>query len=653
MVEESLRRKVPIGFQTLQRIKTQEYQHFFNSLDHYHMYINHLGEIQWMKPEEAVDQHEFFLHQETFLEQLKRILSFQRYPDFNKLSQTEKEIRLQLRAYLDRKHIGRLSNETQEMMPADFKYSLTQEDIEHIPIVLDALNSNKWKISVFSIFLLLSLLFVALVYYYILPKEAAGKLMVRADINSGRIFLNDKSFLGYTGKELQNIPVGIHKISVVKSGYRAIPKFQEVNIVADSLVTLHFQLKPLSDNILGYLKINANYTDSDIFIDGEYFGKIFESPVLSLENGFRQVSIHKEGYVTVPGEKTIIISAGDTTLLSVEQIALTAPGGKSATGAARLTKGSLEVNANVSGAKIFINGKDTGKRADYVFTNLDMGTYTVSLIKEGYLSNPKEKEIRLSSTTPTGELYFNLKQEYEVVSIRTDLPEATILVDGEEIGKGSFAGPLAIGEHEVSFGRVNGYNSPKNLKINVKPRLRLNLNVDYFPQLKILTEVTNNGNIKSQDCKVLMGYTYDNRGFTPSEDGGPQVIFNEMVSDYFWKLGYAFPFRNPKGNNAIQVEFELPRDLNFEQIFRLRVHGAVSEEKYPLAFGKKTDISIKFNNTILSYYYQPRLMDDRGNIDAQEWDITPYIKGGRNLLEIATTQKNNTYYFLKKIEIFN
>jgi hypothetical protein len=653
MVEESLRRKVPIGFQTLQRIKTQEYQRFFSSLDHYYMYLNHLGEIQWMKSEEAEKQHEFFLQDETFLERLKRILSFQRYPDLNKLSQAEKEIRLQIRAYLDQKHIGRLSSETQQMMPSDFKHTLTQEDIEHIPIVLDALNSNKWKISVFSIFLILSVITAAVFYYYILPKEATGKLMVRTNINSGRIFLNDKNFLGYTGKELLNIPVGISKISVAKSGYLPIPKFQEVNIVADSLVTLHFQLKPLSDNILGYLKINANYLDSDIFIDSEYFGKIHESPVLALENGLYQISIHKEGYVTVPGEKTVIISAGDTTLLSVEQIALSSPGGKSATGTSRLTKGSLEVSANVSGAKIFINGRDTRKRADYVFTNLDMGTYTVSLIKEGYISNPEEKVIRLSSATPTGDLYFTLKQEYETVSIKTDLPDAAIIIDGDEVANGSFSGPLAIGEHEVSFGRMTGYNSPRNLKINVKPRLRLNLKVEYYPQLQIIAQVTNNGNINSQDCKVLMGYTYDNRGFTPSEEGGPQVIFHDKVSDYYWKLGYAFPFRNPKGNNAIQVEFELPRDLNFDQILTLKVHAAISEDKYPLAFGKKTDISIKFNNTILSYYYQPKTMDDIGNIDSQEWDITPYVKGGKNLLEIATTQKNNTYYLLKKIEIFN
>ena len=107
------------------------------------------------------------------------------------------------------------------------------------------------------------------------------------------------------------------------------------------------------------------------------------------------------------------------------------------------------------------------------------------------------------------------------------------------------------------------------------------------------------------------------------------------------------------GNDAIQVVFKLPHELNYDQKFTLRIEGAVSKNSYPLTLSRKVDISIKFNNTILSYYYKPKVFEDTGKTDSMEWDVTPYIKPSNNTLEIATTEKNNAYYFLKRIEIYN
>ena len=85
----------------------------------------------------------------------------------------------------------------------------------------------------------------------------------------------------------------------------------------------------------------------------------------------------------------------------------------------------------------------------------------------------------------------------------------------------------------------------------------------------------------------------------------------------------------------------------------LKIDGAVSKDSYPLTLSRKVDISIKFNNTILSYYYQPKVFEEIGKTIPIEWDITPYIKPISNTLEIATTEKNNAYYFLKRILIYN
>jgi hypothetical protein len=83
------------------------------------------------------------------------------------------------------------------------------------------------------------------------------------------------------------------------------------------------------------------------------------------------------------------------------------------------------------------------------------------------------------------------------------------------------------------------------------------------------------------------------------------------------------------------------------------LYAASSREKYPLSLSSNVSIEIKFNNNILSYNYIPKFIEDIGGVELKEWDITPYIKGGTNNLEISTTDKNNTYYYLKKVEIYN
>ncbi len=355
----------------------------------------------------------------------------------------------------------------------------------------------------------------------------------------------------------------------------------------------------------------------------------------------------------MPSEQTVNISAGDTTILILEQVSSSSqPASKSPT-AQRMSSGTLDITSNISGAQIYLNGRNTGKETDYVFTNLAFGQYQIKLIKDGFEIEPEEKTVRLTSSNPTGEASFRLKKEFEVVTIETDQPNAQIFVDGEMKGKGKFQAPLSIGKHEVSFGEIPGYNSPSTKVIQVRARLPVNIDVKYFPQMQMIAEVTNNGNIHTEDCNVVIGYTFANKGFSPSDEAGPEVVFLEDTGDYFWKFGYAFPLRNPKGNDALKLVFNLPHQLDYEQKFTLMIDAASSEDKYPLSLSRKVDISIKFNNNILSYYYQPRTLKEIGGTESLEWDITPYIKPSVNSLEIATTENNNAYYFVKRIEIYN
>ena len=244
-------------------------------------------------------------------------------------------------------------------------------------------------------------------------------------------------------------------------------------------------------------------------------------------------------------------------------------------------------------------------------------------------------------------------REFVDVDIRTDPPGGAILLDGTPIGTSRFSGPLKIGTHRLSFGPIPGYKTPAPRTITLDETMSEELVVAYFPEIDMSAEVNSTGNLRVTDCDINTGYTFSNRGFSASEEAGPEIVFDESLGDYVWKLGYAFPYRNPKGNDALKLSFTLPQNTGFQQAFTVRMEGTASSEKYPLSLGSKVDVKVKFNGKILSYYYNPQNRDGSVELKPVEWDVSGMVKPGINTLEISTTEDNNTFFLLKRVRVFN
>ena len=71
--------------------------------------------------------------------------------------------------------------------------------------------------------------------------------------------------------------------------------------------------------------------------------------------------------------------------------------------------GSLEVKSSPSHAKIYINGKDTGKFAKWTFDDMATGDYDVYVTLEGY-TTPETEHVTIFSEQ-TAKLHFMLKKE--------------------------------------------------------------------------------------------------------------------------------------------------------------------------------------------------------------------------------------------------
>ncbi|GEM_PF-2960085 len=648
--------KAAFSYRTIQRIKTEEFERFFNELEGFDAYVNHLGEVRWMTEAEAEQQHEFFLYTESPFTRLKRKFHFRSAPRLDKLSEQERELRLHFRQYLEETYLGTLRPETAQRLPREWTIPLSNEEIENIPITLESLTAIYWNKTHTLLFLVLLLVMGSILYVSFNGNhsEATGSLRISTNVKSASIFVDDVK-VGYSDsvKVISNVPVGKHRLSLEKSGYVAKPKYYDVEILPDSLVKLSFILMPLKESGMGYVGITADQPNSRIFIDDQFYGIVADAPVLPVPEGTHRISVKKSGFISSPLEKVVTIYPGDTTLLIFQQIPTETRYTSKKSGRARVQQGTLGVTANVNGARIFLNGKNTGKEADYVFTNLAPGQYRVTVVRDGYRTVPPEQVVTIGPEKQSNEAAFELIKEFEHAVIRTEPVAGEIYIDGKLQGKGNFEGDLKIGEHHISFGKVPGYKTPRSRHVTLQANFPLELTGEYFPQLHILAEVSNNGNVHTENCELLSGYTFSNRGFTASDEAGPEIVFHDKLQDYFWKLGFAFPFRNPKGNDALKLTFTLPQKLGYEQKFTVKLSAAASRENYPLTLSAKVDIKIRFNGKILSYYYKPKLLEEINGMENVEWDISSYVKPGVNSLEITTTDKNNTFYYIKRIMIYN
>jgi hypothetical protein len=60
-------------------------------------------------------------------------------------------------------------------------------------------------------------------------------------------------------------------------------------------------------------------------------------------------------------------------------------GGKNGNGNNQVTTGSIQVNSTPTGAKVYLNGTDTGRTTNCTLTNIQPGSHTVKLVKDGYV----------------------------------------------------------------------------------------------------------------------------------------------------------------------------------------------------------------------------------------------------------------------------
>jgi hypothetical protein len=109
---------------------------------------------------------------------------------------------------------------------------------------------------------------------------------------------------------------------------------------------------------------------------------------------------------------------------------------------------ALQIHANEDGAEVSVDGEVAGTTPLKGSLPVDLGKHTVSVKKAGF--DPFEQSLDMPGGTEAN-VTVTLKAQTHVgqLVVTTD-GDATVVVDGKEVGKGRFEGSVAAGSHDVS-----------------------------------------------------------------------------------------------------------------------------------------------------------------------------------------------------------
>lgn len=625
----------------LKKIIFQEFYNFFASKNEYVLCINHLDELRWLKREELAGQYEFFVLENPFLSRIHKKFAVERYP-FDSVDPEEQLIRDAARNYLNKKYEANLP--VRSAIPPEM-----ENMVGKIQFFMDEsfLSDHSWKKKgILSLSLILILLSGMLLF---LLKGNPGGLIVESNVSGAEVYL-DSVQVGKTNQFVQVYLPGIHKVYVRKEGFTMTAPPPEIELSSRHTVRVKVPLQPLQEKKIGYVRILCNLDEAQIFLNNTYYGNLIDGKLLTLPAGEYKIELKKMYYTTTPSSRIVYIQGGDTVEAGFMLVVPEKSNDYSISRNDLMT--TLEVSSNVSAAKIFLNDQLTGYVTDHIFAGLAPGTYQIRLEKAGYKFDPPTRSVILSPDHPVISVHFTGKKMTNLVRLKAFPETVRIYVDGELVGKGNFEGELTIGDHIVTLENLPGYTPFLPEKITVSESTILEKELHLIPEFEYLVRIDQNGNIQTKNMSVKTGYVDEVKGVKYSGDVGPDVVYQKLWNTYVWKFGFAFPYRNPKGNDAIQISFPIQFDLRKLSRVKLMITAGITDEKYPMHVSYHPEWRVLFNNFKL---YEVRTGETfrENELVTFSWDISTLLKYGLNTLDIYVPEENNVFLFIKEIKVTN
>ena len=227
--------------------------------------------------------------------------------------------------------------------------------------------------------------------------------------------------------------------------------------------------KRLTIKLEGYLPLDVNFEEYDI---KSLEGKVVYVMTIAGVTGSQQLETPKTktGWIILdsdPSGASVYINdefVGNTPLSNYKQAygtyqyKLESPNYHPATGVIELNAGrfeqkitlkpafgSISVKSNIAGAKIVLDGKQTGKQTPATLTEIPSGSHTISLQKDKYA--PRQQEVMVEDGQ-TANVSMTLDARFARITINS-IDGAEIYSNGKLLGKGRISEDLMEGYYDI------------------------------------------------------------------------------------------------------------------------------------------------------------------------------------------------------------
>jgi serine/threonine protein kinase len=306
------------------------------------------------------------------------------------------------------------------------------------------------------------------------PPPQFGALTVRTNVPGATVLVDGKTQSDWvTPYTFSSLPTRTYTITVKKEGYQSVS--QNVTVEAGGRPSLDFDLKTQATQAtverFGQLEVSANVQGAKILIDGQTQpGWLTPYTFASLPARSHTVTVMSDGYRTASKTVTIVADQIHYSKFDLDPLERQADHrGKTTVGKSNPNDtGGLVVTSDPPGARIVINGSDTGFLTPHTFTAKPVGSYVVALLKNPFEVTSRSFTVEAGkSVTANLSLSLPVRQfTLKVLEVSEGNPEgdpviAEVFIDGNSYGPSPVSDNLPAGTHhyKVVAGSVSEQGS--------------------------------------------------------------------------------------------------------------------------------------------------------------------------------------------------
>jgi hypothetical protein len=244
-----------------------------------------------------------------------------------------------------------------------------------------------------------------------------GTIDIQSNPAGAAVYLDGKNTGYKTPATISGVVAGSHTVRCSLSGYTDQSQTVTVNAGQTTSVTVTLQSQA---PVTGSISVSSSPNGARIYLDGADTGYITPRTIGGVTAGAHTVRCSLTGYTDQ--SQSVTVNGGRTSTVKI-YLVRQAP-----------VTGSISVISSPSGARIYLDGTDTGYTTPKTLSSISAGTHTVRCSKSGY---PDQSQSVTVTAGQTSEIVMELSSPSTAtgsIYITSQPSKALVYLDGKYLG---------------------------------------------------------------------------------------------------------------------------------------------------------------------------------------------------------------------------